>query len=279
MPGRLELLAENTRFKVAVGAVLFITLVGLIGPHLAMDPTDRLGDRYEAPSWEYKLGTDNGGRDVWAQLVTGIHNSLLVGAIAGAIAILIAFFMGGVGGYKGGLVDEGANMISNVFLVLPVIPMLIVLAQLSGGRTLFMVAVIISMLMWAGAARAIRSHVLSLKERKFVDLARISGKGDISIIFKEILPNMLGYVMISLFTIMGGAIVAEAGISLIGLGPTTVTTLGGMMHWAIMKQAIHGGMWWWFIPPGIIIILITGSLLMIGSVIDDVLNPKLRGVL
>ncbi|KXA91833.1 hypothetical protein AKJ63_00740 [candidate division MSBL1 archaeon SCGC-AAA259D18] len=279
MPGRLELLAGNTRFQVTVGIVIFVTLVGLIGPHFTRDPTDRLGGRYDPPCWKFKLGTDNAGRDVWSQLVNGIQNSLMVGGIAGGIAIVIAFLMGGVGGYKGGLTDEGINTVCNIFLVLPVIPMLIVLSRLAGRRTLFMVALIISILMWAGAARAIRSQVLSLKERGFVDLARISGKGDVSILFLEILPNMLAYVVIQFFSIVGGAIVTEAGISMLGLGPTTVSTLGSMLHWTIMKQAIHGGVWWWFVPPGLIVLFFTGSLFMVGSTIDDALNPKLRGVL
>jgi peptide/nickel transport system permease protein len=203
----------------------------------------------------------------------------MVGFLAGIIGLLIAFTVGGFSAYIGGLADETINTISNVFLVLPVIPILIILSVSLKERSLFTVAGFIGLIIWAGAARSLRSQVLSLKERNFVNLARISGKGTTSIIFKEIFPNMLSYVFISFCGMFGGAIMAEAGISLIGLGPTTLATLGSMLHWSIALQAIHIGVWWWFVPPGIVLISFTGALLAMGSVIDDVLNPKLRGVL
>jgi peptide/nickel transport system permease protein len=166
-----------------------------------------------------------------------------------------------------------------VFLTLPLIPILVVLSVLFKQRSLFLIAFIISIVTWPGAARALRSQVLSLKERGFVDLARVSGKGSLRILFGEIFPNMLAYVFIQFVGMIGSAIVIEAGISLIGLGPGNIATLGSMLYWSIIAHAIHLGAWWWFIPPGLIILLFTGSMFMIGSVMDDVLNPKLRGVL
>lgn len=279
MPGRMELLAEKKRFQVTAGVVFFILLLGVIGPFFTMDPKEYTGEMYESPSWNHKLGTDSFGRDVWAGLMYGIRHSLIIGLAAGLISLAIAFVVGGIGAYKGGLTDEGLNLASNVFLTLPVIPILIVLAVLFEQRSLLLLAFIMGILGWPAGARAIRSQVLSLKERGFVDLARITGKGGSRILFIEIFPNMLAFVFISFFGIVGGAIIAEAGISLIGLGPTAIFTLGNMLHWAIMTNAVTMGIWWWFVPPGLIIISITGSLIMIGSVMDDVLNPKLRGIL
>jgi peptide/nickel transport system permease protein len=279
MPGRIELLAKNTRFQVTVAIVIFIIVMGIIGPYFTMDPDDFTGKKYESPSWNHKLGTDLLGRDVWAQLVHGVRNSLMVGFIAGLLGLVFAFVVGGIGAYKGGWTDEGLNLISNVFLILPLIPILVIISVLFKERSLLLIAFIISIVMWPGAARALRSQVLSLKERGFVDLARISGKGSLRIVFGEIFPNMLAYVFIQFVGMVGSSIVMEAGISLIGLGPSNIATLGSILYWSIIAHAIHLGIWWWFIPPGLVILLFTGSMFMIGSLIDDVLNPKLRGVL
>jgi peptide/nickel transport system permease protein len=275
----MELLAKNIRFQLAAGIVIFMTLIGILGPFFTMDPDDyTVGGRNESPSWEHKLGTDIFGHDLWARLVCGLQNSLMVGFAAGLIALAIAFLVGGIGAYRGGLFDEGLNLLSNVFLTIPTLPLLIVLSVSLGQRSLLLVAFIISIISWSGAARALRSQVLSLKEREFVNLARVTGKGSPRILFGEIFPNMLAYIFIQFVGMVGGAIVAEAGISLIGLGPSGVITLGNILHWAFGNQAVGGGLWWWFLPPGVVIVLFTGSMIMIGSVMDDVLNPKLTGV-
>jgi peptide/nickel transport system permease protein len=279
MPGRVEMLAKNTRFQVALAVVIFMIIVGIIGPFFTIDPDAFSGGRNESPSWNHKAGTDIFGHDLWSRLIYGLRNSLLVGFTAGLIALIIAFMVGGIGAYRGGLFDDGLNLFSNVFLTLPTVPLLLVLSVALGQRSLFFIAFVISIILWAGAARALRSQVLSLKERGFVGLARVSGKGNLKILFGEIFPNMLAYVFIQFVGMVGAAIVAEAGISLLGLGPSDVVTLGNILHWAIGNQAVSAGIWWWFVPPGIVIVLFTGSMIMIGSVMDDVLNPKLTGVL
>jgi peptide/nickel transport system permease protein len=279
MPGRMELLAKNTRFQVALGVIIFMIIVAVIGPFFTMDPNKYTGGRNESPSWSHKIGTDIFGHDLWARLIYGLRNSLVVGFTAGLIALIVAFIAGGIGAYRGGLFDEGLNLLSNVFLTLPAIALLLVISVTVGIRSLFFVALVISVILWAGAARALRSQVLSLKERGFVDLAHVSGKGGFRILFGEIFPNMLAYVFIQFVGLVGAAIVAEAGISVLGLGPSNIVTLGNMLFWAIGNQAVSAGLWWWFVPPGLIIILFTGSMIMIGSVMDDVLNPKLTGVL
>ena len=219
------------------------------------------------------------GRDVFAQLVHGTRYSLTVGFFAGLIGLLIGFTLGGLSGYIGLMaVSESLNMLSNIFLIIPTVPLLIVLSSTLKIRSLLMVAMIIALTIWPGTARSLRSQILSLKERDFVNVARISGKSKLEIIFKELLPNMLSYVFISFCGMFGGAVMAEAGISLIGLGPTDIVTLGSMLHWSIANYALTNRVWWWFVPPGIVLISFTGSLIMLGSVIDDVLNPKLQGL-
>ena len=152
----------------------------------------------------------------------------------------------------------------------------IIIAALLSTRSLVVVGLLMGLLSWPWMARSIRSQILSLRERKFVDLARISGKGDLTIVVKEILPNMLAYVFLVLILGVSGAIVWEASISVIGLGPTEGFTLGKMLEWAISFNAVSQGVWWYFAPPGLVLVILTGTLIMITAVIDDVLNPKVR---
>jgi len=282
VPSRIELLARNRKFQVCSIIVIIIAMFGIVGPFFTRDPReimrkeDGTARRWEPPSTEFLLGTDTAGRDVLAQVCVAIRNSLFVGVIAGLLALTIGVIIGGLLAYKGGLVDETANLTTNIFLVLPQLVVLIVIASVLHSRSLLVVGILIGLFNWAWMARSIRSQLLSLKERNFVDLARISGKGDFSIVAKEILPNMLAYIFLCLIIGISSAVVVEASISMIGLGPTTAFTLGKMLEWAVSWETHSIGAWWYFIPPGVILVMFTGTLLMITAVIDDVLNPKLR---
>ena len=276
MSTRIELLAKNRKFQICLAIVLAIVAFGIIGPFFTRDPLEYAGGIYEPPSSEFLLGTDMAGRDVFAQLCVGVRDSLFVGVIAGSLALGIAILMGGVLSYKKGMIDEGANLVTNIFLVLPVLVILIVIAALLEGRSLITVGILIALFSWPWMARNIRSQILSLRERKFVDLARISGKSDFTIVTKEILPNMLAYVFLLFIMATGWAVVTESSISMIGLGPTTGFTLGNMLRLAIEWGALGRGAWWYFMPPGLVIVLFTGTLIILTSVIDDVLNPKVR---
>lgn len=274
---RLKTIIKNRRFQACASIVLAIILIGAIGPFFTVNPRKFVGTKYEAPSWEHLLGTDNMGRDVWAQLIHGTRYSLIVGFSAGLIGLAIAFVIGGFSGYLGGMKGEPLNLLANVFLVIPTVPLLIVISSLFKARSLFLVAGIIAIISWPGTSRSLRAQILSLKERDFVNLARISGKSNLEIIVKEIFPNMLSYTFIMFCFMLGGAVMAEAGISLIGLGPSGIVTLGSMLHWSIINYAVGIGVWWWFVPPGILLIMFTGSLFMLSAVIDESLNPKLQG--
>lgn len=279
MSGRVELLLKNKRLQVYLGIAIIIIMLGLVGPFFTRDPSKILvGGIYESPSYEFLLGTDMAGRDIFAQLCNGIRDSLMVGIIAGFSAVGIAIIIGGVLAYKGGVIDEGANFITNVFLTLPQLVILMVVSSLLGKRSLIIVAILIGLFSWPWMARSIRSQLLSLKERKFVDLCRISGKSDFVIVVKEILPNMLAYIFLLLIIGISSAVIVESGISVLGLGPTEGFTLGKMLNLVIRHEAVQQGIWWYFIPPGLVLVAFTGSLLMITAVIDDVLNPKTREI-
>jgi len=276
VPSRMELLVKNRKFQICSAIVIGIVMLGVIGPFVTRSPSEGVGGRYEPPSFNFLLGTDMAGRDIFAQLCVAIRDSLWVGIIAGFSSLIIAILIGGLLSYKKGLVDEGANVVTNIFLVLPQLVILIIIAALLGVRSLEIVGILIGLFSWPWMARSLRSQILSLRERKFVDLARISGKSDLSIVVKEILPNMLAYVFLVLIIAVSGAVVAEAGISVIGLGPSTGFTLGKMLQWVISWEAVPQGIWWYFVPPGLILVIFTGTLVMITAVIDDVLNPKMR---
>lgn len=276
MPSRMELLAKNWKFQVCAIIVIGIIMLGVVGPFVTRNPSEGAGGIYEPPSFKFLLGTDMAGGDIFAQLCTAIRDSLWVGIIAGLTALLIAVVVGGFLAYKKGLVDEGANLVTNIFMVLPELVILIIIAALLSTRSLVVVGLLMGLLSWPWMARSIRSQILTLRERRFVDLARISGKGDLTIVVKEILPNMLAYVFLVLILGVSGAIVWEASISVIGLGPTEGFTLGKMLEWAIRFNAVSQGVWWYFAPPGLTLVILTGTLIMITAVIDDVLNPKVR---
>jgi peptide/nickel transport system permease protein len=225
----------------------------------------------EAPSWAHLLGTDVYGRDIFSQLLYGIRNTMLVGVIAGTIGLLIAIVLGGFSGYIGGLAGESINALANIFLVIPAVPLLIVFSALVKQRSLFLVAIFIAIITsWPGTTRAIRAQVMSLREKEFVNLARITGKKAPQIVFGEIFSNMISYISLQFCGAFASAIITEAGLSLLGLGPTTVVTLGMMLHWAIASLAQQLGIWWWLVPPGLVLTMLSAALYTISSLIEEV---------
>jgi len=275
--GYLKVIAQYR--KLLIGLTLLIGLLvfsipGMFFYHI--DPRSLEFKDLQPPSPTNPLGTDVFGRDVLAQLIHGTYNSFRIGVFAGLLATLIGILVGSVAGYTGGTIDEALNLITNTFLVLPTLALLIVIASYIRIRNEFVMIIIIGSTAWPWTARAIRAQVYSLKAREFVDLARISGLPKLEIIFLEILPNMLSYIVMCFTLQMAGAILSEAGLSAIGLGPTALVTLGMMLRWAIIWEAPRIGAWWWFIPPGILITLIAVSFLLINSGLDEIYNPRLR---
>lgn len=252
---------RDKRIIVCMAIILAFASLGIFGPFFVEDPFRFSGRPLEPPSWRRLLGTDLYGRDLFSWLVYGIRNSMLVGAIAGSISLLIAILMGGLAGYLRSFIGEVFNAIINIFLVIPTVPLLIILSTLTRERSLINVALFIGCVTgWPGSARAIRAQVLSLREKEFVNLAIITGKSHMSVLLGEIFPNMLSYILLQYCGTFASAMLAEAGISLIGLGPVNIPTLGIMMHWAIRNLSVLLGIWWWFVPPGLALVLLSGAL-------------------
>ena len=226
------------------------------------------------------LGTDNFGRDVLTELVKATGVSLQLGFVAGTIATLIGLALGLLAGYMGGLVDDVIVFFTNLFTVIPTIVLLILISFSIGQeqRGVFTIAIVIGFTSWYWTARAVRAQVISLRNRDHVNLSKLSGHSIAHIILTDILPYIASYVVMALILQISAAILAEANLSILGLGPRTteVPTLGLMMNWAMIYQAQILGKWWAYFPVIVVIALIAFSLNLMNTGLDQVFNPALR---
>jgi peptide/nickel transport system permease protein len=217
---------------------------------------------------------------VLTELVKATAVSLQIGFVAGAIATLIGLIMGLLSGYIGGFVDDAIMFITNLFTVIPSIVLLILISFSIGQehRGPFTIAVVIGFTSWVWTARAVRSQVISLRNRDHVNLSKLSGHSIVHIIITDILPYIASYVVMALILQISSGILAEAGLSILGLGPRTteVPTLGLMMQWAMIYQAQILGKWWAYFPVIIVIALITFSMNLMNTGLDQIFNPALR---
>jgi peptide/nickel transport system permease protein len=226
------------------------------------------------------LGTDNFGRDVLTELVKATGISLLIGFVAGSIATLIGLSLGLISGYVGGLMDDGIMFVTNLLTVIPTLVLLILISFSIGQerRGPVTIAVVIGLTSWVWTTRAVRAQVISLRNRDHVNLSKLSGHSIFRIILADILPYIASYVVMALILQVSSAILAEAGLSILGLGPRTTETptLGLMLNWAFIYQAQILGKWWAYIPVIIVIALISFSLNLMNTGLDQVFNPALR---
>jgi peptide/nickel transport system permease protein len=222
----------------------------------------------------YILGTDFIGRDVFSQLVWGSQLALMIGFLAAFFSVALSLVVGIVSGYFGGWTDTLLMRFTDVILVLPGLPLLIVFAAVLGA-SIFNLVIMLSILGWAGGARVIRAMTLSLKERPFVDAARIAGASHIRIMFKHIAPNVLPIVFLFLTFSVSGTIIAEASLSFIGLGDPTHMSWGMMLYYAQNTGSALKA-WWWLLPPGMAITFISLGFFLIGRAFEQIINPRLR---
>jgi peptide/nickel transport system permease protein len=263
---------------VAFGIAAFITLFGVLGPYLLTDKviTDVVGGLYDEPSSKAWLGTDNLGHDVWTNLIYGTRTSLYVGLIAGIVATVVGLVIGTLAGYRGGWLDELLMGITNVVLTIPPIVVLILIAIALQTRSAFGVAIVIAATSWTWLARAVRAQASSVRAREHLDIARLSGARTVSLIVFDVVPYMLSYIVMAFVLQVSSAILAEAALSLLGLGPSDGVSLGMMLHWSLAWEAVRTGAWWAFVPPTLLLTLIAFALLMMQSSLDEVFNPRLR---
>ena len=272
-----RMVTVNRKVSFGLGILIFFTLVAIFGPIiLTKDPNAFSTDILSPPSATHWLGTTQTGQDVFTQVVVGTRLSIVLGFITGLIATLISVIVGLTGGYFGGWIDDVLSLLSNVFLVLPGLPLAIVLAAFlpyKGPLTVGFVTVITG---WSWGARVLRSQTLSMRNREFVEAAKASGETSWRIIFFEIFPNEIALVAAELLGTIIYAILAEAGLEFLGLGDVTTVSWGTMFYWAGNNDAILLGAWWWILAPGLCVAVLGAGLAFINFGIDEIANPRLR---
>lgn len=258
-------------------SILFLfSLAAVFGPLLVKHAPLAYGVPFQRPSTENWFGTNYFGQDVFSQFIYGLRESLEVGLLGGGLAFVVGSVIGFVMGYRGGLVDETLNVVTNVLLTIPSLVLLILVGGFLKQSSVLFEGVFIGLTNWTWAARAIRAQTFSLVNRDFVDLARLSGEKPRRIVFREIAPNMSSYLFLVFILLFGGAILTAASFDFLGFGPTNGMSLGIMMNQASSWNALQLHLWWWFVPPGAAITLIVGSLYVANAGLDEVFNPKLR---
>ncbi|KAA3643524.1 MAG: ABC transporter permease [Chloroflexi bacterium] len=269
---------RNVKLIIGLAIILFFLVLAVIGPMLTdNDPFDFVNPLgAQPPSSEYWFGTTFFGQDVFSQFVHGLRATFIVGLFGGGLGTLIGILIGFVAGYRGGIVDEILNVLTNIVLVIPTLAVLLIIAAYLEVRSIFTELIFIGFTAWPWTARAIRAQTFSLRTREFVDLAKLSGMKPLRIIFTEIAPNMMSYLLLVFILQFGGAILIAATLDFIGLGPTNAISLGLMMQFSVIWGAMQLGTWWWFIPPGLAITAIVGALYIMNVGLDEVFNPKLR---
>ncbi len=267
------------RFYVAAATLAVILLIAIVGPLIVQtDPNATVGGLYDKPAgWgPLFLGTDNEGQSVIANLVYGTRTSLIVGLIAGTIATVIGLTVGLIAGFKGGLVDNILSSVTNIFLVIPVIIVIILISVALDNRSIFILSFVIGICSWPWLARAVRAQTVSVRTREHIDVAMMSGANFWSILVRDVLPYLLSYVVMAFVLQVSGAILFEATLSMLGLGPSGAVSLGVMLYWAIAWGSVRTGAWWAFVPPTVMLTLISFSLLLLQSSLDELFNPRLR---
>ncbi|MFA0442022.1 ABC transporter permease [Vibrio sp. 10N.222.51.C12] len=260
------------------GFLLTIVLAGAIfAPVLAShDPQKRVARPHMAPSAEHVLGSTRSGRDVYSQVLHGARKTLTVALTAGVIAMTIAVLVGVSSGYFGGRIDDRLNFLTNVFLVFPQLPLLIVLAAFLGQVGSLVITVLLGITSWPWGARVIRAQTMAIRNKEFIISAEVMGESKARIILVEILPNLISIVFGGFLGTVIYAMGAEAGLGILGLGDATEVSWGSMLYWAQTSSSLYTGAWWEMLVPAMALAITGGALALINMSIDQVSNPKLR---
>ncbi|HET6608515.1 MAG TPA: ABC transporter permease [Rhodopila sp.] len=231
----------------------------------------------QPPSWDYPFGTDRQGRDLLAVMVAGTPLTLRIGFIAGFFGVGIGAVLAFTAAYYRGWVDSLIRGIADIGLTVPGLLVLIIIAvSLKGTLTVTQMAFIVASLAWLNPTRTIRSQVLTLRERGFVEIARLNGMSGPEIIFYELMPNLLPYLAATLVTSVSSAILASVGLEVLGLGPIEAPTLGMTLYWVNFNAAIINGWWWWWLAPLVVILIVFLGLFFLTVGLDEIANPRLR---
>jgi peptide/nickel transport system permease protein len=280
----------NPKFLSGLAMVLVILLMGVVGTRfwperlslvasspINLPPAWYQDPAFGAPQRAHPLGTESNGRDMLAVIITGAPRSFQVGLIAAGVGLGVGIILGLTAGFMRGWVDNVIRTIADSVITIPSLALLILVSSYVRVVDISSMALILALFSWAGPTRLIRAQVLSLRERGYVRMARLSGVPTFDIMFREMLPNMLPYLASSLAGNVAGAILAATSLEALGLGPTRIPTLGMTIYYAISSSAVIRGMWWWWGFPILILIVIFSGLFLMAIGLDEIANPRLRG--
>lgn len=273
----LNIYRRNKYGMVGLIILLGYIIISVFGSYIApYTPHDIfLAEPFSPPSSKFLLGTDELGRDIFSLLIYGTWTSMTVGILAAILTVLIGTFVGVYAGYYGGIIYSILMRLTDFFLILPALPLMIVLAAIL-GPSIWNIIVVIAVVSWPVTARVIMSQTLSVKESSYVEACKALGGSDAYIIFKHILPNVMPLIFSYVILNIAGAILAEAGLSFLGLGDPSHISWGMMLYYANQFGALVSGLWWYIIPPGLAIALLVLSFMMIGYALDEIINPRIR---
>ncbi|MFG2555551.1 ABC transporter permease [Streptomyces sp. NPDC048581] len=274
--GLLRQLIDSKKALAGLILLALFALLALLAPVLAPgDPSLINSTGSQAPSAAHWLGTTAKGQDVLALTLWGARSSLFVGFTVGLVATGVAILVGLASAYFGRVVDDALTLVTNIFLLLPGLPLLIILAAFlpPGTSTVILVLVVTG---WAGSARVLRAQAKSIRGKDFVAAAVVTGERPLRIMFREILPNMASVVMTTLLGCVIFGIGAQAGLEFLGLGDSSVVSWGTNLYWAGNDGALMTGTWWAFVPSGLCIALVAFALALVNYAVDEITNPRLR---
>lgn len=268
--------------KALIGAIMLaIFVVAAIVPQLftpVADPNNGTFELMLPPSAEHLLGTTAFGQDIWAQLVWGTRQSLLIAVIAGALASVLSIIVGVSAAYLGGVGDDLLSLLTDVFLVIPAFPLIIVIAAYAGGGNMIVVIGVLVVTGWSYGARQLRAQAMSLRNRDFLESARVRGERRSYVIVFEILPTMTSLIAANFLGAALYSLLTAAGLQFIGLGDPSSLSWGTMLHWAQSNEALQTGQEWWVIAPGLCIALLGAAFALLNYAFDEISNPALRPV-
>jgi peptide/nickel transport system permease protein len=276
-PEWARLLLTNPKSCFGLITISGMVIAALLAPVIAQYPPDEIvALPGQPPNKEFWFGTTDQGYDVFAQVVWGARTSLLVGFAAAVMSTAIAATLGMLAAYSGGWIDDTINMVTNIFLVIPALPLLIVVYSFVPARGPGTMVLILGLTTWAVEARILRGQALSLRNRDFIQAAKVSGEGTWRIVFGEIMPNMVSRIAAGFLLVFYLSIIFAAGLEFLGFGDLNNTTWGTTLYWAQNNSSVLQGAWWHFVFPGVALALSVAALVFINYGVDELANPRLR---
>jgi peptide/nickel transport system permease protein len=272
----LRTLRHRRSAVIGTTILVVVILTAVLAPWIApYDIHTQVGAPFEPPSWNHPLGLDDGGIDMVSLLMWGMRISLVVGFAATFVSMVIGGSIGLVSGYFGGKTDTILMRITDYFLVIPDVPLMIVVAAI-WGPSLFHIIIVIGILLWTATARVIRAQVLSVRERVYVKRARALGAGHFRIVMRHVLPQVAPLLIANTVLTIAVAVFDETALSFLGLSDPSRISLGKLIENAFERAAISAGAWWAIVPPGVLVAVIILACVLVGGALEDALNPRLR---